>query len=178
MGFDLYCGCCGKWATDSHLTAKQRHMKNVLYWAESVSDYDKVKQAVAYFTWPAAIAELEGMIGICGPDIREHYEQCRNAHAASLDLPEPFPAMPASAAPHPEGLPPLQVPLAYRVGELERRLDELEAVVLEHRGSAAASASDSGQDSWTQVSLAGPEVATAGQAVEPALARVESLVET
>ena len=146
-------------------------MKNACYWADYVSDNNEVKQAVAYFTWPEAIAELEG---ICGPDIREAYEHCRNERAASLCLPQPFPAMLAIAAPPPVVLPPLQVPLQLqdpppppppagapglptglqdalrRIGELERRLAELEAVVLERRGSAAASASDSGQDSWTQ----------------------------
>ena len=212
MGFDLYCGCCKAWATDCHLAAPQRHIKNVRYWA-SYSDLHKLKQAVAYFTWPEAIAELEG---ICGPHIREAYEHCRNEHAVSLCLPQPFPALPmlAIGAPPPVVLPPLQVPqppsqvpsqpqdpppppppagapglpiglqdALRRIGELERRLAELEAVVLERRGSAAASASDSGQDSWTQavseqwchrVSSAGPEVATAGQAVDPALARVET----
>ena len=195
MGFDLYCGCCKAWATDGHLAAPQRHIKNVRYWA-SYSAEHKLKQAVAYFTWPEAIAELEG---ICGPHIREAYEHCRNEHAVSLCLPQPFPALPmlAIGAPPPVVLPPLQVPppagapglpiglqdALRRIGELERRLAELEAVVLERRGSAAASASDSGQDSWTQavseqwchrVSSAGPEVATAGQAVEPALATVET----
>ena len=162
MGFDLYCGCCKAWATDGHLAAPQRHIKNVRYWA-SYSAERKLKQAVAYFTWPEAIAELEG---ICGPHIREAYEHCRNERAVSFGLPQPFgpppsqvPSQPQHPPPPPPsagaatGAPGLPIGLQdalRRIGELERRLAELEAVVLERRGSAAASASDSGQDSWTQ----------------------------
>ena len=110
MGFDLYCGCCKVWGTDGHLAARQRHMAAVQTWqSDRTSDYDKLTKAVAYFTWPEAIAELEG---IC-QHIRATYELCRNERAAWYGLPQPFPAMLAIAPPPPGLLQAAQPAPAY-----------------------------------------------------------------